>query len=85
MPILKPTLIAIFFFVMLQSIKELSASALLASERGPVLSVLTWSYMESGNFQFAAAVGLLQSLIMVGLLLLTRLVFRIKLERASGH
>jgi iron(III) transport system permease protein len=75
----------VFFFVMLQSIKELSASALLASERGPVLSVLTWSYMESGSFQFAAAVGLLQSLIMVGVLVATRTFFGIRLERAGKH
>jgi iron(III) transport system permease protein len=85
MPILKPVMIAVFFFVMLQSIKELSASALLASERGPVLSVLTWSYMESGSFQFAAAVGLLQSLIMVGVLVATRTIFGIRLERAGKH
>lgn len=85
LPILKPAMIAVFFFVMLQSIKELSASALLASERGPVLSVLTWSYMESGSFQFAAAVGLLQSLIMVGVLILTRSIFGIRLERAGKH
>ncbi|WP_254740975.1 ABC transporter permease [Alsobacter ponti] len=82
MPILKPTLAAIFFFVMLMSIKELSASVLLASQRGPVLSVLTWSYMESGNFQFAAAVGVVQSMIMVALVVITRLAFRVNLEKA---
>jgi iron(III) transport system permease protein len=70
---------------MLMSIKELSASVLLYSERGPVLSVLTWSYMESGNFQFAAAVGILQSLIMVGVVVLTRWAFRIKLENAMAR
>jgi iron(III) transport system permease protein len=82
MPILKPTLVAIFFFVMLMSIKELSASVLLASQRGPVLSVLTWSYMESGNFQFAAAVGVVQSAIMVALVVVTRLAFRVNLEKS---
>jgi iron(III) transport system permease protein len=84
MPILKPTLVAIFFFVMLMSIKELSASVLLASQRGPVLSVLTWSYMESGNFQFAAAVGVVQSMIMVGLVVVTRLAFRVNIEKGMA-
>ncbi len=84
-PILKPTLLSIFFFVMLMSIKELSASVLLYSERGPVLSVLTWSYMETGNFQFAAAIGIITSVIMVGLVVLTRLVFRVNIEKAMAR
>jgi ABC-type spermidine/putrescine transport system permease subunit II len=84
-PILKPVLVTIFFLIMLLSIEELSASVLLYSERGPVLSVLTWSYMESGNFQFAGAIGIVQSAIMVGLVLLTRLGFRVNLEKATAE
>lgn len=84
MPILKPALVAIFFFVMLKSIMELSASILLYSERGPVLSVLTWSYMETGNFQFAAAIGVVQSLMLVGLVFATRYLFRVRLEATIG-
>ncbi|MGN6768149.1 MAG: ABC transporter permease, partial [Rhizobiaceae bacterium] len=38
MPLLKPTLIAILFFVMLMSIKELSASILLYNQKSQVLS-----------------------------------------------
>ncbi len=81
-PLLKPTLIAILFFVMLMSIKELSASVLLYSQRSQVLSVLTWHYMDTGNYQFAAAVGVLQTLMMVALIVLTRVVFRVRLESA---
>jgi iron(III) transport system permease protein len=84
MPLIKPVLLGLFFFVMLMSIKELSASVLLYTQRGPVLSVLTWSYMEAGNFQFAAAVGVMQSAIMLCLVVFTRLVFGIKLESAAG-
>ena len=57
MPLLKPTLIAILFFVMLMSIKELSASLLLYTQDSQVLSVLTWHFMDAGNYQFAAAIG----------------------------
>ena len=85
MPLLKSALVGLFFFVMLMSIKELSASVLLYTQRGPVLSVLTWSYMESGNFQFAAAVGVMQSMIMLGLVLITRAVFGVRLEAAAGR
>ena len=66
MPLLKPTLIAILFFVMLMSIKELSASVLLYTQDSQVLSVLTWHYMDAGNYQFAAAIGVIQTLMMIG-------------------
>lgn len=85
MPLLKPALVGLFFFVMLMSIKELSASVLLYTQRGPVLSVLTWSYMESGNFQFAAAVGIMQSVIMLGLVILTRALFGVRIEAVAGR
>ncbi len=80
LPLLKATLVSVLFFVMLMSIKELSASVLLYSERGPILSVLIWSYMDSGNFQFAAAIGVIQSVIMVALVLVTRLIFHVRIE-----
>ena len=84
-PLIKPTLIAVFFFVMLQSIKELSASILLYSDRSQVLSVLTWHYMDAGNYQFAAAVGVLQTVLMLALVIGTRAVFNVGLERALGR
>lgn len=83
-PLIKPTLIAVFFFVMLMSIKELSASILLYSDRSQVLSVLTWHYMDAGNYQFAAAVGVVQTLLMLLLVIGTRAIFDVGLERALG-
>ena len=85
MPLLKPSLIAILFFVMLMSIKELSASLLLYSQRGEVLSVLTWQYMDSGNYQFAAAAGVVQTLMMIALVVITRAVFRVRLEQSLAR
>lgn len=82
MPLLKPTLIAILFFVMLMSIKELSASLLLYTQDSQVLSVLTWHFMDAGNYQFAAAIGMIQTLIMVALVFVTRAIFRVRLENA---
>lgn len=82
MPLIKPTLFAIFFFVILMSIKELSASVLLYSQRSQVLSVLTWHYMDSGNYQFAAAVGVVQSVFMTVLVLTVRSIFGIRIEKS---
>ena len=69
---------------MLQSIKELSASVLLYTQKSQVLSVLTWHYMDAGNYQFAAAVGVVQTVMMLLLVVLTRAVFRVKLEKTVG-
>lgn len=84
MPMVKPTMIALLFFVMLQSIKELSASALLYGRDSQTLSVLTWHYMDGGEYQFASAVGVIQTILMIGLVLLTRAAFKVRLERAMA-
>jgi len=84
MPLMKTTLIAILVFVMLQSIKELSASVLLYTQKSQVLSVLTWHYMDAGNYQFAAAIGVVQTVMMMMLVVMTRAVFRVKLEKTVG-
>jgi len=84
-PLLKPTLVAVGFFVMLSCIKELSASVLLYSQDSQVLSVLTWHYMDSGDYQFAAAIGVVQTLIMGGVVFVAQSVFRVRLDRAFGR
>jgi iron(III) transport system permease protein len=84
MPILKPTLIAILFFVMIMSIKELSASILLYSQRSQILSVLTWHYMDAGNYQFASALGVIQTVLMIALVIITRAIFKVRLETAMA-
>jgi iron(III) transport system permease protein len=84
MPLVKPTLIALLFFVMLQSFKELSASALLYGQNSLTLSVLTWHYMDGGEYQFAAAVGVIQTILMIGLVMVTRAIFKVKLEAVAA-
>ncbi len=83
-PLMKPTLIAILFFVMLMSIKELSASVLLYSQSSQILSVLTWQYMDGGNYQFASALGVIQTIMMIALVVITRAVFKVRLEQAMA-
>jgi iron(III) transport system permease protein len=85
MPILKPALMAILFFVMLMSIKELSASVMLYSQDSLVLSVMTWHYMDAGDYQFAAAIGIVQTLIMIGLVVMVRALFAVRLESAYAR
>lgn len=84
MPLMRNTLVAVLFFVMIMSIKELSASILLYAQQSQVLSVLTWHYMDSGNYQFASAVGVVQTALMILLVVVTRVIFRVRLESAIG-
>ncbi len=83
-PLVKSSLLAIFFLVMLQSVKEISASILLFTPRSQVLSTLAWQYVASGDFQFAAMVGVIQTLMLTCLVILTRLLFGLRLERTMG-
>ena len=46
--------------------------------------MLTWHYMDAGNYQFAAAVGMVQTVMMLLLVVLTRALFRVKLEKTAG-
>ena len=63
----------------------LSASILLSNQNTLVLSVLSWQFVDSGSYQFGSAVGLLQTAIMIGIVVLTRLVFRVRMEQAISH
>jgi iron(III) transport system permease protein len=44
--------------------------------------VLTWHFMDAGNYQFAAAIGVIQTLMMMALVMITRAIFRVRLENA---
>ena len=80
--LLRPALMAALIFVMLSSVRELSASVLLASQDSAVLSVLTWHHMDAGDYQFAAAIGVVQTLILLALAGLAQCVFKLRLDRA---
>ena len=84
LPLVKPALIATLFLVMVQSVKELSASILLFTPRSQVLSTLTWQYVESGDFQYAATIGIIQTIMLITMILLTRYLLGLRLERGIG-
>jgi iron(III) transport system permease protein len=49
-----------------------------------VLSVMSWDYLEFGNVQNAAVIGLLQTVILLSGILVGRYVLRVKLSQAQG-
>lgn len=82
-PLLKPVLVAVFFFSALNSMKELSASVLLYSPRFPLLSVQTFHATQSGDYQLGAAMSVVQTIIMLAIVVITRIVFRVRLEKGA--
>ena len=40
--------------------------------------------MDGGEYQFASAVGVVQTVLMIGLVLLTRAVFKVRLEAVAA-
>jgi iron(III) transport system permease protein len=85
MPLVASSLAAIVFFVMLLVIKDLSATLVLFSQRSQTLSVLTWAFVEAGEYQFAAAVAVVQTVMIIALVLAVRFFFNIRLETIGGR
>lgn len=83
-PLIKTSLLAVFFLVMMQSVKEISASILLFTPRSQVLSTLAWQYVQSGDFQFAAMIGVIQTAMLTLLVILARMFLGLQLERTMG-
>lgn len=70
LPLLAPSLVTGWIFVMLLSTKELSASVLLAGPASPVMSVAMFDLWTNGQITEAAAFGMLWVAPLIGLVVL---------------
>lgn len=70
-PLLAPGLLAGWVFVLVVSIRELSSSLLLYSPGQEVLSVQIWTLYTDGQFPELAALGVLMTVALVPLLVLS--------------
>lgn len=80
--LIRPGILSAWILVFIFSIREISAAILLASPSNKVLSVMSWDYLEFGNVQNAAIVGILQTLILILGILVGRYVLRVRLSQA---
>jgi iron(III) transport system permease protein len=80
--LMRPALLAAWIMVFIFSVREISAAILLTSSDNVVLSVLSWNYLDYGDVPKAAVVGLIQTVILAGGIILGRGVFRVRLSRA---
>lgn len=60
-PLIRSSLVAAVALIMLFSVREISASIVLYGPRSRVMSIAVWNFMEFGDLQAAAALGLLQT------------------------
>lgn len=82
-PLLRPSLLSAMVLIFVFTLRELSVAIVLYSPNSVVLSVLTWSDIQNSIFQ-AAAVGLVQMVLMVVGLIVLRAVFRVRLPGGRG-
>ncbi|MDB4896747.1 MAG: iron transporter permease, partial [Firmicutes bacterium] len=78
-PMLKPVLFAAWALTTITVLRELSVSAILYTPQSRVISVLAWDYLETGQYGYACAVGLIQTALVIAILALARILFKIRL------
>ena len=81
MRLIRPALLSAWIMVFVFSVREISAAILLTSSDNVVLSVLSWNYLDYGDIQKAAVVGLLQTVILLAGVAIGRSLFRVPLAR----
>jgi iron(III) transport system permease protein len=82
LPLIRPALLSAWLMTFIFSVREISAAILLTSSDNTMLSVLSWNYLDYGDVQKAAVVGLIQTAILAAGMLAGRYVFRVRLARA---
>ncbi len=81
--LMRPALLSAWVMVFIFSVREVSAAILLTSTDNIVLSVLSWNYLDYGDVQKAAVVGLLQTALLIAGIVVGRFVFRVQLSRTA--
>ncbi|WP_271896727.1 ABC transporter permease [Candidatus Phyllobacterium onerii] len=81
--LIRPSVLSAWILVFIFSIREISAAIILASPSNKVLSVMSWDYLEFGNVQNAAIIGILQTVILIAGILVSRFLLRVKLSQSG--
>jgi len=72
LPAIGPSMIAAGAFALLLAMKELAASIFVSTSQSVLLPVLTWNYMDAGATNEASALGIIESLLLVTVVLIGR-------------
>ncbi|GGI08691.1 ABC transporter substrate-binding protein [Egicoccus halophilus] len=80
LPLSKPSLLSAWVLVFVFVVREINTAILLYAPDTQILSVVAWGYIQDGTVRNAAVVGLLQTLVLIGGVLIARFLFRVKLS-----
>lgn len=83
-PLISTGLMSAMVLIMILSVKEISASLILYTSGSTVLSVLTWNQVEAGEYQSAAAIGVIQTALIAVMFFTVRWFFNVRLEQTVG-
>jgi iron(III) transport system permease protein len=83
-PLMKPALLSGWVLIFIFATREIGSAIILYGPNSAVLSVLTWDYLNYGDLQSAAVIGLFQTGLMLVGILVARYVFRVRLNSNRG-
>jgi iron(III) transport system permease protein len=75
-PLMKPAILTAFVITFIMLSRELSAAIFLSTASTRPLSVLTWDYLESGEWNMACVLGLIQAAIVLCMLSVFQMFFK---------
>jgi iron(III) transport system permease protein len=73
MPLIAPSLWSVMLLIFIFCTREVNTAIMLYSPGSELLSVLSWNYAADGDLAPAAVVGLLQTAIMIGVIMIGRI------------
>jgi iron(III) transport system permease protein len=80
LPLVRPAVFASWILLFILMIREISSIITLYTPRTTVMSILMWDLMENGDYTMAAALALLQSVLIVAVLVVVQKVLKVKLS-----
>jgi len=85
LPLTMPSILAGWILVFLLVTRDVNTAIMLYSPRTTILPVLTWNFVQDGDMRSAAVVGILETVMLLAIVVLARLVFRVRLTSIVGR
>lgn len=80
LPLVRPAVFASWVLLFILMIREISSIITLYTPKTTVMSILMWDLMENGDYTMAAALALLQSVLIVAVLVVVQKVLKVNLS-----
>jgi len=84
-PLAMPAVLSGWILVFLLVIRDVNTAIMLYSPRATILPVVTWNFVADGDVRSAAVVGLIETIILILVVVLARIIFRVRLTSVVGR